>query len=69
MYFYRGYTIHAAYYVPHKSSSHGCIRIFPSAAKWLNENFIDKGTRVVVLSYEDEDGDGDWLSEEAEHVL
>lgn len=69
MYFYRGYTIHAAYYVPHKSSSHGCIRIFPSAAKWLNESFMDKGTRVVVLSYEDEDGDGDWLGAEAEKIL
>lgn len=69
MYFYRGYTIHAAYYVPHKNSSHGCIRIYPSAAKWLNENFMDNGTRVFVLSYDDEDGDGDWLREEADAVL
>lgn len=68
MYFYRGYTIHAAYYVPRESSSHGCIRVYPSAAKWLNENFIDKGTKVIVLSYADEDGDGDWLGEEAEQL-
>jgi hypothetical protein len=63
MYFYRGFTIHAAYQVPHYNSSHGCIRVFPSAAKWLNEEFMTLGTRVVVLSYEHEDGDGDWLNE------
>lgn len=61
MYFYRGYTIHAAYDVPMANSSHGCIRVFPSAAKWLNEQFITIGTRVTVLSYADEDGDGDWI--------
>ncbi|MCP0913043.1 MULTISPECIES: L,D-transpeptidase [Legionella] len=59
MYFYRGFTIHAAYEVPPNNSSHGCIRVLPSAAKWLNEEFIDIGTQVTVLSYEDEDGDKD----------
>lgn len=62
MYFYRGYTIHAAYQVPRYNSSHGCIRIFPSAAKWLNEDFMTIGTKVIVLSYDHEDGDGDWLN-------
>lgn len=57
MYFYRGYTIHAAYYVPHHNSSHGCIRVYPSAAKWLNEEFIDVGTKVIVLSYPKKDND------------
>lgn len=61
MYFHRGFTIHAAFEVPPYSSSHGCVRVLPSAAKWLNEEFITIGTRVIVLSYEDEDGDGDWL--------
>lgn len=51
MYFYRGYTIHAAYEVPLANTSHGCVRVFPSAAKWLNENFITVGTRITVLSY------------------
>ncbi|OGV35455.1 MAG: enhanced entry protein EnhA [Legionellales bacterium RIFCSPHIGHO2_12_FULL_35_11] len=64
MYFYRGYTIHAAYAVPHYNSSHGCIRVYPSAAKWLNEEFITLGTKVIVLSYDHEDGDGDWLIDE-----
>ena len=59
MYFYRGFTIHAAYEVPNYNSSHGCVRVFPSAAKWLNEEFITIGTKVTVLSYDDEDGDGD----------
>lgn len=59
MYFYRGFTIHAAYDVPAANSSHGCVRVLPSAAKWLNEEFIDIGTKVTVLSYEDEDGDKD----------
>lgn len=59
MYFYRGFTIHAAYEVPEYNSSHGCIRVFPSAAKWLNEEFMTIGTKVTVLSYDGEDGDGD----------
>lgn len=58
MYFFRGFTIHAAYEVPTHNSSHGCIRVWPSAAKWLNENFIDTGTEVTVMSYDGEDGDG-----------
>lgn len=59
MYFFRGFTIHAAYEVPPYNSSHGCVRVFPSAAKWLNEEFITLGTQVTVLSYDEEDGDGD----------
>lgn len=61
MYFYRGFTIHAAYEVPEYNSSHGCVRVLPSAAKWLNEEFITIGTKVIVLSYKDEDGDLDWV--------
>ena len=61
MYFFRGFTIHAAFDVPPMPSSHGCIRVLPSAAKWLNEQFITIGTKVTVLSYDDENGDGDWL--------
>lgn len=62
MYFYRGFTIHAAFEVPSYNSSHGCVRVLPSAAKWLYENFITLGTQVVVLSYDNEDGDNDPLS-------
>ena len=58
MYFYRGFTIHAGYEVPYANMSHGCIRVWPSAAKWLNEEFMTIGTEVKVLSYPNEDGDG-----------
>lgn len=61
MYFFQGYSIHAGYEVPPYNSSHGCVRVLPSAAKWLNEQFLTIGTKVIVLSYEDENGDGDWL--------
>ncbi len=57
MYFYRGFTIHAAYEVPGHSSSHGCIRVWPSAAKWLNEEFITIGTTVTVLSYANDESE------------
>lgn len=56
MFFFQGYTIHAAYEVPFANTSHGCVRIFPSAAKWLNEEFITVGTEVTVLSYGSEAG-------------
>ena len=51
MHFSGGYSIHAAYEVPNYNASHGCIRVLPGAAKWLNENFIDVGTTVIVKPY------------------
>lgn len=51
MHFHGGYSIHAAYEVPNYNASHGCIRVLPSAARWLNENFVDVGTTVVVKPY------------------
>lgn len=51
MHFHGGYSIHAAYDVPNYNASHGCIRVLPSAAQWLNQDFIDIGTTVVVKSY------------------
>lgn len=56
MYFYQGFTIHAAYEVPEHPSSHGCVRVFPSAAKWLNEEFMRIGTKVIILAYPDQNG-------------
>ncbi|BCA95933.1 enhanced entry protein EnhA [Legionella antarctica] len=51
MHFSGAYSIHAAYEVPSYNASHGCIRVLPSAAKWLNESFMDIGTSVVVKPY------------------
>jgi lipoprotein-anchoring transpeptidase ErfK/SrfK len=51
MHFHGGYSIHAAYEVPNYNASHGCIRVLPSAARWLNQDFADIGTTVVVEPY------------------
>ncbi|MGQ3892274.1 L,D-transpeptidase [Legionella sp. CNM-4043-24] len=51
MHFSGGYSIHAAYEVPNYNASHGCVRVLPSAAKWLNEDFMDVGTTVIVKPY------------------
>lgn len=51
MHFHDAYAIHAANEVPKSNSSHGCIRVLPGAAKWLNEHFIDVGTTVLILPY------------------
>lgn len=51
MHFHAGYSIHAAYEVPNANVSHGCIRVLPSAAKWLNEDFMSIGTTVEVKPY------------------
>ena len=51
MHFNGGYSIHAAYYVPNSNVSHGCIRVYPDAARWLNQNFMDVGTTVIVRPY------------------
>lgn len=51
MHFSGGYSIHAAYEVPAYNTSHGCIRVYPGAAKWLNQNFLDIGSTVIVKPY------------------
>jgi lipoprotein-anchoring transpeptidase ErfK/SrfK len=51
MHFHGGYSIHAAYEVPNANVSHGCIRVLPGAARWLNQEFADIGTTVIVNPY------------------
>lgn len=51
MFFHRGYAIHGSPNVPGYNASHGCIRVLPSAARWLHQNFISHGTRVIVRPY------------------
>jgi lipoprotein-anchoring transpeptidase ErfK/SrfK len=50
-FFNGGYAIHGSYSVPDYNASHGCIRVEPHMAKWLSENFLFYGTRVIVKSY------------------
>ena len=51
MHFNGGYSIHGAYDVPNYNASHGCVRVLPSAAKWLNQDFLNVGSTVIVRSY------------------
>lgn len=47
MHFYRGYALHAAK-LPGFHASHGCVRLFEKDAKWLNLDFLDYGSTVIV---------------------
>lgn len=52
MHFTNYYAVHGSYeVVPGRNVSHGCIRIYPEAARWLSENFMEVGTRVIVKPY------------------
>lgn len=52
MFFSNYYAIHGSYEVSTtKNISHGCIRVYPDAARWLSQNFIRIGTKVVVKPY------------------
>lgn len=51
MFFHNGYAIHASNMVPDYNASHGCIRVTPKSAKWLDEHFIKNGTIVIVKPY------------------
>jgi len=46
-----GYGVHGSYDVPDHNASHGCIRVTPIAAKWLNQSFITPGTTVIIYPY------------------
>lgn len=51
MFFSKYYAIHGSPNVPRYNASHGCIRVLPSAARWLSRHFIRIGTTVIVRSY------------------
>jgi len=51
MFFTSLYAIHGSYEVPNYNASHGCIRVIPSDAKWLENNFVRIGTTVIVEPY------------------
>jgi hypothetical protein len=46
-----GYAVHGSYDVPNYNASHGCIRVTPTAARWLSQNHMSIGTTVIVRSY------------------
>lgn len=51
MFFSKNFAIHGSYEVPHHNASHGCVRVPPSDARWLSNNFIHVGTTVVIKPY------------------
>ncbi len=51
MFFNGGYALHGSYDVPNYNASHGCVRMHPSDAAWLSENFVTIGTKVQILPY------------------
>lgn len=50
MTFRYGNAFHAGE-LPGRHQSHGCVRLFLDDARWLNREFVEIGTRVVVKPY------------------
>ncbi len=51
MFFSKNYAIHGSYDVPNYNASHGCVRVTASDARWLSNNFMHIGTKVIIRSY------------------
>ncbi len=51
MFFHGGYALHGSNSVPNYNASHGCVRMSPSDARWLNQNFVRVGSTRVRISY------------------
>lgn len=52
MHFHNGFALHGSYEMPGVNASHGCVRMFPQDAQWLNQNFVKVGkTHVVIEDY------------------
>ncbi len=49
-YFHGGYAVHGSYEVRSYNASHGCIRIYPADAKWL-QTVLPVGSTVIIKHY------------------
>ena len=49
MFFHGGYALHGSYDVPGYNASHGCVRMYPDDAKWLNKTFTKGYSKVSVV--------------------
>lgn len=49
MFFHGGFAMHGSYEVPGYNASHGCVRMYSSDAKWLNQNFVELGKTKVII--------------------
>ncbi|MFI4938148.1 MAG: L,D-transpeptidase [Candidatus Berkiellales bacterium] len=50
MHFQGGYALHGGA-VPDFNASHGCVRVPPFEAKWLNQNFVTVGKTRINITY------------------
>ncbi|MCK4870868.1 MAG: L,D-transpeptidase [Gammaproteobacteria bacterium] len=46
----KGYALHGSSHVPDYNASHGCIRVSPTVARWLN-GFLNVGSTIIVRPY------------------
>jgi lipoprotein-anchoring transpeptidase ErfK/SrfK len=51
MFFHGGYAMHGSNAVPDYNASHGCVRMHPEDAQWLNQNFVRVGSTRVNVTY------------------
>lgn len=49
MYFHGGVAMHTSTLSGFINRSAGCVRLFNADAEWLNQTFVDVGTRVIVV--------------------
>lgn len=51
MFFHGEYALHGSDHVPNYNASHGCVRMSPEDARWLNQNFVIVGETLVHIKY------------------
>ena|SRR3990167_5666507 len=52
MFFNTGMAFHGGpHEVPGYNASHGCVRVFVDDARWLSEEFVEIGTKVIIKPY------------------
>lgn len=51
MFFKGGYAMHGSNSVPGYNASHGCVRVPPSDAQWLNQDFVRVGSTRINIHY------------------
>lgn len=51
MFFHGGAAIHGSYDVMEHNASHGCIRTLVEDAEWLNHDFLNYGSTVIIKPY------------------
>jgi lipoprotein-anchoring transpeptidase ErfK/SrfK len=51
MYFNGAQGLHGSYELAEANMSHGCVRVSVEDARWLRNNFVKIGTKVIVKPY------------------